>query len=72
MTNILLDEQVIEEFLQENCNASAISNGLLRLLDPNYRKKQLLKYSKVARILSNKKNKKPSDIAAKNVLKFIT
>jgi lipid-A-disaccharide synthase len=72
MTNILLDEQVIEEFLQENCNASAISNGLLQLLDPNYRKKQLLKYSKVARILANKKNKKPSDIAAKNVLKLIT
>jgi len=71
MTNILLDEPVIEEFLQRDCNAEAISCGLLRLLDANYRKKQLLKYSKVANMLSGKKNKRPSDVAAKNILELI-
>ena len=72
MTNIMLDEQVIKECLQRNCNSRAISNGLLQLLEPNYRKKQLLNYSKIVSMLSNERNKKPSDIAAVSVLKLIS
>jgi lipid-A-disaccharide synthase len=71
MTNILMGEEVIEEFLQEKCNVQDISNGLLKLLDPNYRKKLLLKYSKVVSILSNRKQKKPSDIAAETLLELV-
>ncbi|NRA74248.1 MAG: lipid-A-disaccharide synthase [Rickettsiales bacterium] len=71
MTNIILNEPAIEEFLQHNCNPKTIANGLLKLLDINHRKKLLLKYSKVANMLASVKNNNPSDTAAKNILKLI-
>jgi lipid-A-disaccharide synthase len=71
MTNIMLDKPVIEEFLQDNCTAEKIAKGLLKLLDPHYRKKQLLNYSKVVSMLSIKKYKRPSDIAAQSLLELV-
>lgn len=71
MTNIMLEKQAIEEFIQTDCTPEKIAAGLLKLLDPNYRKKQLLNYAKVVSMLSNKKYKKPSDVAAQSLLELI-
>jgi len=71
MTNILLDEPIIEEFLQDECCSENIAEGLLKLCNPSYRKKQLLKYSKVVGILSGKKSTSPSDVAARFALELV-
>lgn len=67
MTNILLNEAIVPEFVQENCQPDKIAHGLQNIMDFQIRKNMLLKYQKVGKMLSHSK-RSPSDSAAKLVL----
>ncbi|MBP9792178.1 MAG: lipid-A-disaccharide synthase [Rickettsiales bacterium] len=68
LTNILLNKEVIPEYIQENCVADKISAGLKKLFFPKFISKQHKDYKKILRILSNKDNILPSKKAAAIIL----
>jgi len=72
LANIILNKEVIPEFLQEKCTADNISLGLARLSDDKFRSKQLLDYKKVIIKLSPSGSEKPSEIAARKIIELQT
>ena len=61
---------IIPEYLQDNCTATNLSEGLKKLTEPKFKKTQLLGYKKVIRLL--KKTKAPSQTAADLVSQYIS
>lgn len=45
LVNLIMDEEVVTELIQGNCNAKSISQELKKILDPNYRQSLLQKYA---------------------------
>lgn len=72
LANIILNKEVIPEFLQEKCTPSNISLGLTRLSNDKFRSKQLLDYKKVIIKLSPSGSEKPSEIAARKIIELQT
>ena len=44
LVNLIMDEEVVTELIQENCNTKRIDEELRKILDPNYRQNLLKKY----------------------------
>lgn len=68
ITNILLNDLVVPEFVQESCNPVDIANGLYAIMNAKIRKNMLLKYEKAGKMLHQSRKGKPSVIAAKAAL----
>jgi lipid-A-disaccharide synthase len=45
LVNLIMDEEVVTELIQDDCNSKRISAELHRILEPDYRKKLLKKYA---------------------------
>ena len=72
MINIILKKSVIPEFLFEKCNSKNICASVIELLnDSDLRLRQKEAEREVINILI-RKQKRPSETAAKSVLSFIT
>jgi lipid-A-disaccharide synthase len=65
MVNILLNEGIVPELLQEDCNAESLSQTVLGLLNDSRQQKNALKK---VRAMLTPKNKIPSDLAAEAIL----
>jgi lipid-A-disaccharide synthase len=71
LPNILAGEEVMAEFLQENCQAGPIAANLTQLLDdPAYRARQQEKFAHIAAMLG-RDGEAPSLRAADAVLRII-
>jgi lipid-A-disaccharide synthase len=44
LVNLIMDEEVVTELIQENCNKKRIGEELRKILEPHYRENLLLKY----------------------------
>jgi lipid-A-disaccharide synthase len=44
LVNLIMDEEVVTELIQEDCNKKRISEELKKITEPNYRKTLLMKY----------------------------
>ena len=44
LVNLIMDEEVVTELIQEDCNTKRISDELKKILEPNYREALLHKY----------------------------
>ncbi|MBA0883543.1 lipid-A-disaccharide synthase [Flavobacterium undicola] len=44
LVNLIMDEEVVTELIQDNCNTKTIKKELNKILDPEYRKNLLAKY----------------------------
>lgn len=51
LVNLIMDEEVVTELIQENCNTALIKSELTKILDPNYRKTLLEKYDQLEKKL---------------------
>ena len=71
MTNILLNRNVIPEFLQENCRPEAIAAAVGRLLDDPQARAEQVRASAEAAILLGRGGPPPSGRAAKILLDLI-
>jgi lipid-A-disaccharide synthase len=47
LVNLIMDEEVVTELIQGNCNTKSISKELKKILDPNYRQNLLKKYDEL-------------------------
>lgn len=47
LVNLIMDEEVVTELIQEDCNTARIKSELTKILDPNYRIKLLEKYDQL-------------------------
>lgn len=47
LVNLIMDEEVVTELIQEDCNSTRIKSELTKILDPNYRKNLLEKYAQL-------------------------
>jgi lipid-A-disaccharide synthase len=47
LVNLIMDEEVVTELIQEDCNTARIKSELTKILDPNYRKNLLEKYDQL-------------------------
>ena len=47
LVNLIMDQEVVTELIQENCNTARIKSELTKILDPNYRIKLLEKYDQL-------------------------
>ncbi len=47
LVNLIMDEEVVTELIQEDCNSTRIKSELTNILDPNYRKNLLEKYDQL-------------------------
>lgn len=47
LVNLIMDEEVVTELIQEDCNTAQIKSELAKILDPNYRIKLLEKYDQL-------------------------
>jgi lipid-A-disaccharide synthase len=47
LVNLIMDEEVVTELIQDQCNAKNLKRELLRLLDENHRKELLEKYNRL-------------------------
>lgn len=70
LANIILNKEVIPEFLQEKCTTDNLSLGLTRLSNEKLRLKQLSDYKKVIIKLSPSGSEKPSEIAARKIIEL--
>ena len=69
ITNIMLKREIIPEYIQENCTAHNLPQGLKKLFNKTFMDKQKAEYSKVIKLLSNKDKVPPSEKAAQIILK---
>jgi len=44
LVNLIMDEEVVTELIQEECNSKRISEELNKIMEPNYRKALIEKY----------------------------
>ena len=70
IVNILAKKEIIPEFLQEDCTAEKLSVALVKLIKGDG-KKQVMESKKILSQLMPKDKIKPSDKAAKLILKLI-
>ncbi len=70
LANIMLQKEIVPEFIQNDCTPHKISNAINGLLKSDERRqKQLIEFVKVReKIGHNKKQQKPSDLAADFIL----
>jgi lipid-A-disaccharide synthase len=47
LVNLIMDEEVVTELIQEDCNTARIKSELAKILDPNYRIKLFEKYDQL-------------------------
>lgn len=47
LVNLIMDEEVVTELIQDDCNTKNIKKELTKILDPEYRKKLLAKYDEL-------------------------
>ncbi len=72
LANILLDEEVVPEFIQKNCQSEKIAEKVLELYqDPDLRQKQLDKFEELRKMLGMGDTKTPSRKAAEFVLEIM-
>jgi lipid-A-disaccharide synthase len=48
-----MDQQIVKELIQHDCNKVNIINELKKILDLNYRKSLLIKYDELTSVLGN-------------------
>ena len=71
LINIILEKNIVPEFLFEKCTTLSIENSVKELLsNVTLRKKQKDFFKKAIRLLSTKEQR-PSEKAAKILLKFL-
>jgi lipid-A-disaccharide synthase len=68
LVNLLLDEAVIPEYVQYECTSKNLSDGLIKLYDPEFCTYQRRAYRTALRKLSNPFNTHPSSRAASLIL----
>lgn len=68
LTNILLNKEVIPEYIQDNCTSTNLSQGLHKIFDKDFARKQKTGYSKTVKLLSRKDGVLPSEKAAQLIL----
>lgn len=70
LANIILQKEIVPEFIQDDCTVENISNAIIGLLKSNEkRQKQLAEFAKVQQKIGyNKKQQRPSDLAADFIL----
>ena len=72
LANILLEREVIPEYLQRRCNAFDLTKGVMRLIRyEEERNKQKSALAEIEAKLRPEKAATPSDAAAAFVLKFL-
>ncbi len=47
LVNLIMDEEVVTELIQEDCNSKRIKQELQKILEPNYRKNLIEKYEEL-------------------------
>lgn len=47
LVNLIMDEEVVKELIQENCNTKQIRDELKKILDPEFREKLIGKYKEL-------------------------
>jgi lipid-A-disaccharide synthase len=52
LVNLIMDEEVVTELIQENCNTKTIEKELIKILEPDYRRQLLQKYDVLEKKLS--------------------
>ena len=70
LTNLVLGKEVIPELLQSKCTSQKLSAELKKIVDPNFRKAQISGYEEVIEILRGKNLGKPSENAAREIIKL--
>lgn len=71
LANILLEEEIVPEYLQGKCNVQFLARGMLRLQKkPEEREKQYEGFKKLQEKLQLPNGQMPSDAAAEFVLSF--
>jgi len=70
IANLVLNKEVIPEFLQDKCMPESLSSGLQNIFKPDFRKGQIKEYEVVIKTLSGSVKIKPSQKAADEVLSF--
>lgn len=67
--NLLFNKEIIPEYLQKNCSTEKLEQGIKNLL-ANEQSEMLLGYKKGLALLKPR-GKKPSELAAKTILKYL-
>ena len=72
LTNILLQDDVIPEYIQENCKQDNIIQALERLvIDSKAREDQQASFKKLRKLLQADSKKQPSEMAAEYILSLL-
>ncbi|MBI1301157.1 MAG: lipid-A-disaccharide synthase [Alphaproteobacteria bacterium] len=72
LANILLEEEIVPEFIQGQCNAENLAQEAIKLIKSEEKQQaQKVGFSKIENILRGSSDLAPSDQAAKCVLKII-
>ena len=53
LVNLIMDQQIVKELIQQDCNKVNITNELKKILNLNHRKSLLIKYDELTSILGN-------------------
>lgn len=53
LVNLIMDQQIVKELIQQDCNKVNITNELKKILDLNHRKSLLIKYDELTSVLGN-------------------
>lgn len=73
LINIILNREIIKEFLQDDLKAESLANELIKLIkDKSYRSTQLKEYNDFIDMMIDKSKPTPSQTAAKKVLEIIS
>jgi lipid-A-disaccharide synthase len=51
LVNLIMDQSLVKELIQEDCNVSSLSNELRKLLSGHSREKMLIDYEELAQIM---------------------
>ncbi|MDB3901591.1 lipid-A-disaccharide synthase [Flavobacteriaceae bacterium] len=53
LVNLIMDQQIVKELIQQDCNKVNITNELKKILNLNHRKSLLIKYDELTSVLGN-------------------
>lgn len=70
ITNLVLNREVIPEYIQSECTAENLSRALQKLMDPSFRSVQLEGYEEALGVLCGEGVVKPSEKAADEIIKL--
>ena len=71
--NIILNKQVIPEFIQKNATANNLINAIMQLLNNNnLRDEQIKQIDKAISLMQREDKKHPSDVVCEEIINFFS